>query len=268
MTAQQPLSRRSFLKGVVLSANALLFGGLNRAGKGPFGNPFGSTSAEECAAPASQDSVAYPNWFDSGPRESNKIALTIDDFWSAANANRALDIAETFAIPLTIFPIGKAIKYSKDLQAFLRRALCSPVKVLIGYHTQTHPFLTRLSNAQIDWEIAQNRRSLDEALGFPSAVRLVRPPYGDGGYRGRVNGRILAKFNEMGLSETMWSINFSSNSSYITKPRRVRGGDIILMHTTNRDIRTHMQGIVDYLKNSRGFEFVTVADLFATDAKV
>jgi peptidoglycan/xylan/chitin deacetylase (PgdA/CDA1 family) len=237
---------------------------LNRVGKGPFGNPLGSTSAEVCAAAESRESVAYPNWFDSGPRESNKIALTIDDFWSASNANRALDIAETFAIPLTIFPIGRAIQYSKGLQAFLRRALCSQVQVLIGYHTQTHPFLTRLSNAQIDWEIAHNRRSLDDALGFPYPVQLVRPPYGDGGYRGRVNGRILAKFNEMGLSETMWSINFNSNRSYITKPKIVRGGDIILMHTTNRDIRTHMQGIVDELKNGRGSEFVTVAELFAT----
>lgn len=99
-----------------------------------------------------------------------EVALTIDDGPSPYTA-RILDVLERYHVPVTFFFVGNRV--SQWRSEVLRAQRDGDV---IGNHSESHPLLTDLSQAEQAAQIETAKSQLEAVLGRP--VTLFRPPYG------------------------------------------------------------------------------------------
>jgi peptidoglycan/xylan/chitin deacetylase (PgdA/CDA1 family) len=210
-----------------------------------------------------------PKLIRTGPADKARIAVTIDDLWTPAQADmlgQVLDSAKARNIKMTFFPTGGAIQdhLASGKQDIWKRVLAEGHE--IGNHTYTHSQLPRLTEDQIRFELNHTQELLDQALGssYSYKMRLLRPPGGGGGV-GNGDARILGILGSMGYSMAMWSIDSaytSGNASYAAKiGNEARNGSIVLTH-----FATFAPGnfppLMDRLRNERHLEQTTVTGLF------
>ncbi len=136
----------------------------------------------------------------------------------------------------------------------------------IGNHTYSHPNLVFEGGSNTRNEIAGCELVLQEAIGpYP---RLFRPPFG-----GR-HPITLHAVRELGYLPVMWSVtsyDWKARSpqdivDHVTK--RVRGGDVILMHDGGHlkfgTDRSHTVAATDEIMRrykGEGFQFVTIPEM-------
>ncbi len=136
---------------------------------------------------------------------------------------------------------------------------------VVGDHTWTHPFLTRLATSDMDAEIARTKAALARATG--AVVRLFRPPYG---FR---DAAVDREASRLGMLDVLWSLD--SGDSYPppgasagkivrTLARLVRPGSIVLMHENLRQTMDALPAVLRRLQ-ARGLRSVTVPELLALD---
>jgi peptidoglycan/xylan/chitin deacetylase (PgdA/CDA1 family) len=161
----------------------------------------------------------------------------------------------------TFFLIGRYVNQRPDIVRELAGA-----GHVIGNHTFTHPLLIFRTPARIRQEIADCQHALTDAVGEHS--NLFRPPFG--GRRPAVL-RIVA---EMGFHPVMWNVSGcdwkAPSSAYIEKKvaRKVRGGDVILLHDgghkafgADRSLTvTATDHLIAHYK-AEGYEFVTIPEM-------
>jgi peptidoglycan/xylan/chitin deacetylase (PgdA/CDA1 family) len=139
----------------------------------------------------------------------------------------------------------------------------------VGNHSDTHPYFTSLTDAQVAAEVRDAQHAILVANG--ADVRPVfRFPYGD------VNSRVLADVNAIGYVPVRWtvdSLGWEGTSGGMTVQKvidRVVGaaqpGEIVLMHIgSNPTDHTTLDAsalptIIDSLR-ARGYKFVTLSAL-------
>lgn len=154
---------------------------------------------------------------------NSTIALTFDDGPNPAVTPKLLDLLARHDARATFFLIGKHVR------AFPRLAKeIAAAGHTIGNHTETHPNLTFLSTSVIDSELDRCDGAITNAIGDPP--RWMRPPYG---FRGPHLDRVVRHHGGAGV--VMWSVTArdwapQSAAAVIERLRRVRGGDIVLLH--------------------------------------
>jgi len=155
--------------------------------------------------------------------DAHTIALTFDDGPNPAVTPSFLDLLDKHSIHATFFLIGTHVRACPDLarEIVLRGHT-------IGNHTDTHPALPLLSRQRISDELARCDESIQSATGH--AARWMRPPYG---FRSPVLDGIVKHRKEAGV--VMWSRlardwKPQPAALVIDRLRRVRGGDIVLLH--------------------------------------
>lgn len=202
----------------------------------------------------------------SGPADRPVVAVTIDDIFGAGGADQlwaALDLARDRNVKLTFFPTGGALEahMGAGKQDVWKRAVLEGHE--IGNHTYTHRALTSLPDQEIRDELTWTQHLLDEALGFPYRMRLMRPPGGTGG-AGNGDPRLMGILTELGLTMAMWTIdsNYTTgNASYLSKILgQVRNGSIVLCHFQTFGLPS-LAALLDALP-PRGLEPVTVTQMF------
>jgi len=206
-----------------------------------------------------------------GPSSRRLVALSVDDLWNASgamNVNSTMDILAAKNVKgMTFFPTGGALEQHHALgyDWVWRRVARSQSE--IGNHTHTHRSLPTLSNGAIVYEMQHTQDLLNLVLGpgFAYQMHLMRPPGGNGGYRGG-DPRVLNIMSSMGLSMIMWSIETHGSGpvhgafvSWII--RQARPGSIVLMHYT-QITPGEIGRVIDGLR-ARGLEPTTVTSLFA-----
>jgi peptidoglycan/xylan/chitin deacetylase (PgdA/CDA1 family) len=104
------------------------------------------------------------------------VVLTFDDGY-VDNFTNALPVLRAFQIPATLFITTKfcdqAMSHPRYKQGKERlhltwdevRALATESLITIGSHTITHPFLSRLSERDVQREISGSKRILEEKIG-------------------------------------------------------------------------------------------------------
>ncbi|MEO5840680.1 MAG: polysaccharide deacetylase family protein [Acidimicrobiales bacterium] len=231
-----------------------------------------ATAAGDPCAPTRP--LIAPVMIKTGPQDRKRVAVTIDDTFGASGARNVasvLDLAKAKGAKLTFFPTGGAFDdhQKAGLTSVWKRALDEGHE--IGNHTYTHWNLLKLNEKDIQDELDSTQGRLDQILGFHYDMHLMRPPGGNGGYpdiRPDPNGpRVRCEVQRLGYSMTMWSIDSNGTGGFtdylnrLTNTNVVTNGSIILLHFTTFSVN-NVSALLDNL-NKRGFEMVTVSQLFA-----
>jgi peptidoglycan/xylan/chitin deacetylase (PgdA/CDA1 family) len=118
--------------------------------------------------------------------------LTFDD-GPTQYTTGILDVLERYGLRATFFVLGREVRHHASI---LRRAAAAGHAA--GNHSWDHPYLTTLSDSQIEEQILQTNAALAEVLG--KAPTLFRPPFGDR------DERIDAIVTRLGLTTMMWDV--------------------------------------------------------------
>lgn len=94
--------------------------------------------------------------------------------------------------------------------------------VFFGSHTMTHPVVSRLSRAELEWEILESRRILEDRL--PSSVRHFAFPFGKEEECGEVAISALVSAGYRSAATTEWGLNTPSTDPF--RLRRVQIGEM------------------------------------------
>lgn len=194
-----------------------------------------------------------------GSREAPRVALTVDDCYNAENVAAILALCRETRTPVTFFVIGQALK-AKDAPLW-RSVAASGCE--IGNHTWSHARLPDLNSRDIKRQLSKTQQRLDEVLGFPYRMRVMRPPYG-------------ALSQNPKHKSDVWVVEAIEAAGYVhavrwdvsqTDPRKalrdVENGSILLYHANRKDIRC-LTRLIPALKEA-GYRCVTVSQLLNVD---
>ncbi len=191
-------------------------------------------------------------------KSSSTLALTFDDGPNPEATPQLLDLLDQHQVRSTFFLIGKHARLYRQLAAEIAARGHA-----LGNHTETHPNLIWLSPRRIAAELSCCQQSIERATG--QRVRWVRPPYG---FRGPQLQPAVRTVGCAGVA--MWSLsardwNLQPAAWVITRLRKARGGDIVLLHDGDHRNphadRTHIMAALEFLLprwKDAGLEFVTL----------
>ncbi|MBQ8160874.1 MAG: polysaccharide deacetylase family protein [Clostridia bacterium] len=187
-------------------------------------------------------------------RESNKIAITMDDCYEIDKVREALEICKQYDVHMTFYPIGKMLhEEDRDLWEEIIEQGSE-----IGTHSMWHNQLGNIQgNRDLIYALLQPQVVLDNILGYHYPIRTIRPPYGK---IQDANGNISRVYNAcraVGFDHVVnWDV--SQTTPELCVPR-VQNGSILLFHARYQDVYC-IRTIVPQLLE-KGFELVTVTDL-------
>lgn len=224
----------------------------------PSPSPLPSPSKTDGTLP---ESLLGEQW-DRLPTNRKVVALTFDAGGDNAGVASILTTLQEKAVPGTFFMTGRwARTYVKDARLIAGR-------YDIGNHTDSHPDLTRVSDAVIREELAQAEASLVAVTGQDPRP-LFRFPYGAS------SAHAIKVVNGLGYGCIFWTVasrgwlGTSGGETEASIVQQVLGevspGAIILMHVgANPDDRSTLDAealtrIIDGLR-ARGYSFVTIGD--------
>ncbi len=155
--------------------------------------------------------------------EPTSIAITLDDGPNPAVTPKLLDLLDHHNAKASFFLIGKYVRLCPALVKEIAERGHT-----IGNHTETHPALTFLSPQRIKNELNRCDDAILSATGEKPA--WMRPPFG---YRSPLLDGIVRRRGGAGMA--MWSKaardwRTQQPELVIERLRRVRGGDIVLLH--------------------------------------
>lgn len=158
-------------------------------------------------------------------RAPAEVALTFDDGPAYTTTPRFLAYLERTRTPATFFLIGYQAEALPDL---VRREWRDGFT--IGVHTWSHPAMTRLTLAQMRWQLSSTLQALHAIVGDGACIWLWRPPYG------AVNPTVRDVAASLGLTTVNWDADGrdwarpGADAIASTILRRVHPGSIVLMH--------------------------------------
>ena len=128
----------------------------------------------------------------------------------------------------------------------------------IGTHSKTHPYMSKLSEAEIRAELSSSSEAITAVTG--KKVDLFRPPYGD------YDNLVIDTAKSMGIYSIQWdvdSLDWKDLSATDIAMRIINGvkpGSIILCHNNGLHTAEALPLIFSTLQN-RGYEFVPIGEL-------
>ncbi len=189
--------------------------------------------------------------------DDKPIALTFDAAWGADKTQGILDIMQKFEAKGTFFLVGFWIdKYEEETKAI------ADAGFEIGNHSRNHLNMPKLSDSEIRAEIRYVNDKVLQLTG--KRPTYFRAPFGD------YSDRLVNAVEAMDMVEVQWSIDsldwkgLSAKQIYDRVIPKAKGGDIVLFHNNSDHVLDALPMILTALK-SRGFRFVTLGELVATE---
>lgn len=191
-----------------------------------------------------------------GDLESENIALTVNVFWGEEYLPKMLATLARHKVRATFFIGGTWAEKYPELVLKIQESGHE-----IGSHGYAHPHPDRIGKEGNLRDINKAGEILYRITGH--TPQLYAPPYGERG------PEVLEAAGESGYTTILWSIDTIDwqrpGADVIT--RRVlggaQGGAIVLMHPTAPTVEALPQIITGL--QEKGYQFVTVSDLLATE---
>lgn len=185
--------------------------------------------------------------------DSKKICITFDAAYGSDETIKIINILKEKNVKATFFLVGFWVEKYPNLVKLLDES-----GIEIGTHSNTHPFMSKLSADQCRVELETSKNLITNITGKP--VTIFRPPYGD------YNDTLLNVCDELNLKAIQWSVdsldwkglNTSQMLARITPD--IAGGGIILFHNNSDHIVEALPVIIDTL-TEQGYELVRISDL-------
>lgn len=180
-------------------------------------------------------------------------SLTFDAAWGATRTLSILDILDEKEIKATFFLTNIWMKEYPDM---VKEIAARGHEV--GLHSDSHPNLTTINNAQLQQEIDNNRNLLKELTGVEAKV--FRPPFG------AYDNRVVQKLMDEGLAPIQWSADsldwkeLSAAEMLVKLKKDISPGGIVLFHNDGLHTPEVLPPLIDYLVE-QGYSFKTVSDL-------
>ncbi len=175
--------------------------------------------------------------------EKKDIALTFDDGPDQKFTPKILDLLKEFNAKATFFCIGSKVK---GQEAILKRMIEDGHA--IGNHTFEHAnSFPWWSIKKIEESIVNADRALNKA-GIQTPV-MFRPPFGV------TNNLIATAITQNNKQCVGWSIRTKDTCKSVTDvvnkvKKKLKSGDIILLHDTNPNILVELREILEYCKKN------------------
>ena len=185
--------------------------------------------------------------------QEKKIAISFDCAWGVDYTDTLLDVMKKNDVRCTFFAVQFWVeKYPEYVEKIVAAGH------EMGTHSRTHPYMSKLSAAQIRDELTTSSAAIERLTG--QKVTLFRPPYGD------YNNLLIDTCNEMGLYPIQWDVdsldwkNLSATEIAMRIINGAKNGSIILCHNNGLHTAEALPLIFSTLKN-RGFTFVPIGEL-------
>ena len=186
-------------------------------------------------------------------REEKKIAISFDCAWGTEHTDAILKALDQNDVRCTFFMVEfwteKYPEYVKKIDE---------AGHVIGTHSKTHPYMSKLSEAEIRAELSSSSEAITAVTG--KKVDLFRPPYGD------YDNLVIDTAKSMGIYSIQWdvdSLDWKDLSATDIAMRIINGvkpGSIILCHNNGLHTAEALPLIFSTLQN-RGYEFVPIGEL-------
>ena len=192
------------------------------------------------------------------------IALTFDDGPNPIFTPQILEILDDFAVHATFFLIGSNV----NLQPRLTKQIFNSGHQ-IGNHTFTHPTLTQLGNGQIESEILEPKKAIENICSVTTL--LMRTPYW------LCNRKVLAITANTNHKSVIGDVYPRDTALPGTQKlvsrvlKRTRCGSVIILHDGAPSEKISRLQTVEGLRKliptlqERGFRFVSLPELMDID---
>ena len=104
--------------------------------------------------------------------DKKQIAISFDAAWGNDDTETLIKILKEYDVPATFFVVGAWVdKYPESVKALHEAGH------QVQNHSNTHPYMTKLSATQMKCEIEDCNKKIEQITGI--CPTLFRPPYGD-----------------------------------------------------------------------------------------
>lgn len=185
------------------------------------------------------------------------VSVSFDAAWGNEDTQTLIDILAKYNIKATFFVVGGWVDSFPDSV----RALSEAGHEIMN-HSDTHPYMTKISTEEIKKEVEECSKKIESVTG--KKPTLLRAPYGD------YNNTVVKTVRECGCMTVQWSVDSLDwkdlSASEIKKrvTERIHPGAIVLFHNAALHTPEALPGIIEALQND-GYVFVPISELVYTD---
>ena len=186
-------------------------------------------------------------------RDDKKVAISFDAAWGNEQTDTLLKILKEKKVTATFFLVGDWVdKYPESVKKIAQMGHD------VENHSDTHPYMTKLSSEQMQSEIKNCNEKIKAITG--KCPTLLRPPYGD------YNNQVVNAVKEQGMYCVQWDIDSldwkdPSPQQMVDKiTSKLQSGSIILMHNGAKNTPEALPQIIDAVR-AQGYEFVPISEI-------
>ncbi len=185
--------------------------------------------------------------------DKKQVALSFDAAWGNEQTDTLLEILDKYEVKTTFFLVGEWVdKYPESVKAIADKGHD------VENHSNTHPYMTKLSTADMTGEIQSCNEKIKKITG--NTPTLFRAPYGD------YNNDVVKSVNGCGMYCVQWDVDSldwkDPTPEQITKNvvDKITDGSIILMHNGATNTPEALPMVIEGIKE-KGYEIVPISQI-------
>lgn len=185
---------------------------------------------------------------------SKQVALSFDAAWGNDDTEKLIEILGRYNAKATFFVVGGWVdKYPQSVKQL------NDAGFSVQNHSNTHPYLTKCSTAQIVEELRKCNEKIASVTG--KTPKLHRCPYGD------YDNKVINAVESIDMYPIQWDVdskdwmeNATVSSIIKNVMSKVTDGSIILFHNDAKHTPEALPSILEQLV-AKGYTFVFIEDM-------